>query len=216
MRRLQLPDGPATEQPGKREAPSATRNAGPIAEVLARVLPAQGTVLEIASGTGQHIAQFAARWPGVHWQPSDANSQNFASITAWTDEQNAPNLAAPVVLDACAPGWSATWPDRDVITLTNLLHLISTPEAEILLAETAQALTPGGVFCLYGPFRQNGVLVSEGDRNFDASLRAQDPAIGYKDIEWVEQVLGAHGLNRVELIEMPANNLMLVTRRAAD
>lgn len=216
IRRLDLPGGPGADggdaEGAIRFAPSAARNLEPIAAVLAGHLPARGRVLELASGTGQHVVAFAARFAGLDWQPSELDPANLASIRARAARAGAPNLHPPIALDACARGWSAgaAW---DAICLTNLLHLISTPEAEVLLDEVAAALAPGGVFALYGPFRRGGALVSAGDAAFDASLRAQDPAIGYKDIDWVEARLGAAGLARRARIEMPANNLMLITAR---
>jgi SAM-dependent methyltransferase len=215
IRRLDLPDSGVPAEGAIRHAPSAARNLEPIAAVLARHLPQTGRVLELASGTGQHIVAFALRFPGLDWQPSDLDPDNLGSIAARAEQDGAANLRAPIRLDACAPGWGgdAAW---DAICLTNLLHLISTPEAEVLLAEAARALAPGGVFALYGPFRQDGQLVSEGDRAFDASLRGQDPAIGYKDIEWVEARLASGGLSRRDRIAMPANNLMLISERPVD
>ncbi|WP_417599365.1 DUF938 domain-containing protein [Pararhodobacter oceanensis] len=215
MRKLQLPDSAAPVAEGRRNAPSAARNLAPILAVLAEALPDSGASLEIASGTGQHIAAFGMHFPHIRWQPSDGNPANLVSIAAWCEGQA--NILPPQVLDACKTGWAQAWRrDHGPLTsihLSNLLHLISTPEAETLLEEVAQALAPEGVFCLYGPFKRGGALVSEGDHAFDASLRAQDPAIGYKDVEWVQERLQAAGLQSCELIEMPADNLMLLARR---
>lgn len=215
MRRLVLPDSNIPAEGAKRHAPSAARNLEPITAVLARHLPTQGEVLELASGTGQHIVAFAERFAALVWQPSDIDLANLASIRARSAEIALTNLRDPVAIDACTPGWAARNSGWTAICLTNLLHLVSQDEAEILLIEVAQALAPGGVFCLYGPFRRGGELISDGDRAFDASLRAQDPAIGYKAIEWVEEVLSDRGLGRVALHRMPADNLMLVTQRVA-
>ncbi|WP_323036749.1 DUF938 domain-containing protein [Pararhodobacter sp.] len=212
MRNLTLPDSSAPREGARRHAPSAARNLAPILAVLQRVLPESGRALELASGTGQHIAEFARRFPGLGWQPSDANPEALASIMAWVE--GIANVAAPIRLDACTPGWARKFEVWNAMCLTNLLHLISTAEALVLLQEVPKALADGGVFCLYGPFRQGGVLVSEGDARFDASLRAQDPDIGYKEIEWVQGVLCDAGLEVVDLVAMPANNLMLITRRA--
>lgn len=209
MRRPAQPDSWSRAEGDRRVSPSAERNIAPIAQVLASVLPPSGRVLELASGSGQHVAAYARRWPGLIWQPSDANAANFASVRAWG--AGLPNLRDPVLLDACAPGWGRG--DADALLLANLLHLISMPEARTLLDEAAKSLVPGGVFALYGPFRRDGRLVTEGDVAFDARLRGEDPAIGYKDIAWVQDHLAAAGLHRVSLTEMPAGNLMLVTRR---
>lgn len=213
MRRLDLPDSGAVAAGGRRTAPSAARNQAPILTVLADVLPARGTALEIASGSGQHVAAFARAFPGLVWQPSDANPDTLPSIRAWAGD--AENIRAPIVLNACVAGWADDLAGQDAICLTNLLHLISTPEAEELLTGVARALAPSGVFCLYGPFRRGGALVSAGDLAFDASLRAQDPEIGYKDIDWVRGVLRDAGLASRDPVEMPASNLMLIARRPA-
>lgn len=202
-----LPYGWQEQGPdGRRFSPATARNAGPILEVLRRELPARGRLLEIASGTGQHAAEFAAALPGIDWHPSDVNPDNLASIRAWAA---APNLRPPVVLDATLPGWAAEWRPVEAILLVNLLHLIPAPEAHRLLAEGAAALGPGGVFLIYGPFLRDGRATSEGDAAFDARLRAENPAIGYKDVADVTASLAGHGL-RVRQQEMPANNLMLM------
>lgn len=215
MRRLILPDSAAPAEGAIRHAPSAARNLAPIAATLARHLPRSGRVLELASGTGQHVTEFAARFPALHWQPSDPDPAARASITARTALAPRDNLAPPLALDACQPGWAATLGLFDAICLTNLLHLISQAETDTLLAEVAAALAPAGVFCLYGPFRRGGALITEGDRAFDASLRAQDPAIGYKDIDSIAATLARHGLTQTARTEMPAGNLMLITARPA-
>lgn len=213
MRAPSHPDSWSRAEGDRRVSPSAERNIDPIGAVLARVLPARGRVLEVASGSGQHGAAFARRWPGLVWQPTDANPGNLASIAAWGAGLD--NLRPPMVLDACAPGWGAAQGGQDAICLNNLLHLIAAPEVEVLLREVALALAPGGVFCLYGPFRRDGRLVTEGDVAFDARLKAMDPAIGYKEVGWVEAQLAAAGLEPVEQVEMPAGNLMLIARRPA-
>ena len=210
---LRLPDPGAEVSPdGRRHAPSATRNTAAILQVLHDHAPAQGRLLEIASGTGQHAATFAAALPGLDWQPTDVDPANLASISAWRAQSAAPNLRTPLVLDATRPGWSADFAGMDAVLLVNLLHLIPGPAVETVLAEAALTLAPGGTLFVYGPFLRDGLPTSEGDSAFDASLRAQDPAIGYKDLAWVTLRLVAAGL-RVRMQEMPANNLMLVARR---
>ena len=128
---------------------------------------------------------------------------------------NAPNLRKAIALDATAPHWGAEHAGQDLILLVNLLHLISTDEARQLISEAAQALAPEGRFIIYGPFLRAGETISEGDASFDASLRAQDPEIGYKDdfdvIDWLHDA----GLTLVDVVEMPANNLAIVARRPA-
>ena len=130
---LRLPDsGAETTADGRRHAPSAARNAGPILEVLQSLLPPEGRMLELASGTGQHAAAFAAALPGWHWQPSDVNPENFASIAAWA-AGSAGRIAAPVALDAGRAGWAAEWGGFDACLVVNLLHLIPAPTAEAVI-----------------------------------------------------------------------------------
>ncbi|MFO7770997.1 MAG: DUF938 domain-containing protein, partial [Roseovarius gahaiensis] len=135
-------------------------------------------------------------------------------IDAWATTANAPNLRPAIELDATAPGWGTAQAGQNMILLVNLMHLISTPEAKTVFAEVAKALAPQGRFILYGPFLRDGEATSEGDARFDASLRAQDPEIGYKDdfdvIDWLHDA----GLDLVDVVEMPANNLALVSQKA--
>lgn len=206
---LKLPDtGAETLPDGRRMVPSAARNAGPILAVLLG-LGLKGRLLEIASGSGLHAAEMAGKL-GLDWQPTDVEPANFASIRAWSAHAGG-EIRAPLLLDATSPDWAARLGQWDAILLVNLLHLIPTPAAETLLAEVAKALAPRGTFCLYGPFLRDGQATSPGDAAFDASLRAQDPAIGYKDLAWVQDRLARHGLT-TEVRTMPANNLMLLAK----
>jgi SAM-dependent methyltransferase len=210
---LTLPDsGAPVGQDGRRHAPSADRNADAILAVLAREAPPRGQMLELASGTGQHAARFAAALPGLQWQPTDVDAANLASIAAWAAFARTTNLRPPRVLDATLPGWADACGGQDVILLVNLLHLIPAQAVETLLAEAARALAPTGVLLIYGPFLRQGQTISDGDAAFHASLQAQDPRIGYKDADWVTA-----GLVRARLAvmpeAMPANNLMLIARR---
>ena len=126
-----------------------------------------------------------------------------------------PNLRAALPLNATQAGWGAEHGNRALIVLINLLHLISTPEAQTLVQEGADALAPGGRFALYGPFLRSGEATSEGDARFHASLIAQDPAIGYKDLEEVQHWLRDAGLILIESRAMPANNVLLIAERSA-
>lgn len=196
---------------GRMYAPAAARNLGPIAEVVAAHAPDSGEALEIASGTGEHVAALARRLPGLTWHPSDPAPERRRSIDAHA--QGAPNIKPAIDLDATAPGWSATLGGKDLILLVNLLHLIPEPAAKTLIAEVAQALAPGGRFVLYGPFLRDGETTSQGDADFDAALRAQNPAIGYKDdwdvIDWIHE----NWLELVQVLEMPANNMCFIARK---
>ncbi|MFD1196474.1 DUF938 domain-containing protein [Seohaeicola saemankumensis] len=217
-RRLNLPDTASVAHPsddGRMFAPSAARNAADIAALVAQHAPVSGRALEIASGTGEHAVVFAKAVPGLDWQPTDIDAARRASVDAHAALAGLPNLRPAIALDATAPGWGAAHAGQDLIVLVNLLHLISENEARILIAEVAQALAPGGLFILYGPFLRDGETTSDGDRSFDASLRAQDPEIGYKDdwdvIDWIH----ANWLELVQVVEMPANNMAFVARRPA-
>ncbi|WP_395002375.1 DUF938 domain-containing protein [Cypionkella sp.] len=197
---------PETLPDGRRQPAAAQRNAAPILQLL-QGQNLHGPLLEIASGSGLHAAHFAAALPQVIWQPTDLEPQNLASITAWT--QALPNVLPAQTLDACAPGWHRRFASQNAVLLVNLLHLISHPAAKILLAEAAACLAPKGRCFFYGPFLRNGQTTSAGDADFDATLRAQDPAIGYKDLAWVTARLTEAGL-ACQITAMPANNLMLI------
>ncbi len=195
---------------GRLHAPAAERNAGAILRLLQQHAPSTGRVLELASGTGQHAVTFAAALPGLDWLPSEVDAARLKSIRIWSAEAGLSNLRDPIRLDATAPGWGRAHTGQDMILLVNLLHLVPEKAAMTLVTEAAQALAPGGRLILYGPFLRGGETTSDGDAAFDASLRAQDPAIGYKDdfdmVEWIH----AAGLELTGLVEMPSNNLAFV------
>lgn len=195
---------------GKLIAPAASRNSAVLCDLLDRIAPISGDALELASGTGQHVMAFARRMPGLNWQPSEITPERRDSILAYTDDL--PNVAPPVHLDATTRGWSSDFAQKDLIVLINLLHLISWAEVMTLISETAVALRPGGRLVLYGPFMRDGKLTSDGDKRFHNALIQQDPEIGYKDDRELQELLGANGLNLIELVEMPSNNLAFVAK----
>ena len=212
---LKLPDtGPLTTalSDGRLTAPSATRNATPIFERLAGYVPTQGMALELASGTGQHIAALAKAHPDVVWQPSDLSDERMASVMAWRADANVDNLREPVRFDASGdwPQWSGL----GLVYVVNLFHLISDSDAQAVIRGAAAALEVGGHFFIYGPFRTDGDFRSQGDATFHANLAAQDAAIGYKDLEWMEAAFCANGLSLAAVHEMPANNLALAGCKA--
>lgn len=208
---LKLPDSGAETLPdGRRMVPSAGRNAGPILTVL-QGLGLKGRLLELASGSGLHAAHMAGPL-GLDWQPTDVDPGNFASIRAWAATSGA-LIRPPLHLDATSPDWTAALGQFDAVLLVNLLHLIPEAGAETLLAGLPHVLAPQGTACLYGPFLRDGQATSPGDAAFDASLRAQDPTIGFKDLGRVTGRLSQAGL-AVRVVEMPANNLMLICQHS--
>jgi SAM-dependent methyltransferase len=205
----------ATPEAGKLFAPSAASNMGALGDLLQRVAPTQGHALEIASGTGQHMVGYAARLPGLCWQPTEVDPARRTSIDAYAQEAGLANVLTARALDATSPGWGAQLDrQQDLIVLSNLLHLISAAEVRILISEAASALAPKGRLVIYGPFMRGGTLTSAGDAAFHTSLTAHDPETGYKDDRDTIGWLQAAGLDLVETVEMPANNLALVSEKA--
>lgn len=197
-----------THEDGRLTAPAASRNAGAIVVALAAHLPEAGTVLEIAAGTGQHAVALALANPGLTWAPTDIAPERLASINAWARAEGLGNIRPAARLDATMPDWRH--PRVQAAFAANLFHLVPAAAAVNVMSGVARTLAPGGRFCLYGPFREHGAYRSEGDASFDARLRASDPEIGYKSVEWVTETAGANGLVPMARIEMPANNLVLV------
>ena len=198
---------------GKLHAASAERNAVDLCIAIASVAPKTGEVLEIASGTGQHIVTFASVIPNLHWYPSEVDVVRRASIKAYIAESGLTNISAPLMLNATQKGWHTEITPKKLIVVANLLHLISKLETEILIAEATKTLTNGGILFLYGPFKRNGELTSDGDKSFDAELRAHDPETGYKDYAWINKTTQTAGLSPQKTISMPTNNLALIFRR---
>jgi len=194
-------------------APSAARNVGAICDLLQAMAPTKGTALELASGTGQHVARFAAHLPGLHWQPSEIDANRRASIDAHADDTGLANIAPAIALNAAAPGWGHQHGGKALVVLVNLLHLITANDAQVLIHEAANALSKGGRLVIYGPFMRARELTSDGDRVFHASLIAANPKIGYKDDFDVMDLMQATGLEMVDVVEMPANNLALVAEK---
>jgi SAM-dependent methyltransferase len=191
----------------KEHSPAAERNAEPILAVLRRVLPSQGVILEIASGTGQHAVHMARALPGIEWQPSDPQAQARASIAAWRAEAALANLRAPIALDVVQP-----WPidHADAIVCMNMLHISPWAAAEALFAGAARVLAPAAVLYTYGPYLIDGATAPS-NLAFDASLRGRNPAWGVREVRDLERIAGGFTLD--EIIAMPANNHSLVWKR---
>ena len=194
----------------KRHAPATLRNRDAIAAVLAEWLPATGTVLEVASGSGEHVVHFAAAFPTLGWQPSDPDPAGLVSIAAWCADAGLANIAPPLALDASVGGWPI---DRaDAILCINMVHISPWDATLGLLAGAARLLRTGAPLILYGPYVELNVPTADSNIAFDASLRARDPAWGLRNIDGVKAAAADAGLTFMERRAMPANNLMLLFR----
>jgi SAM-dependent methyltransferase len=197
-----------------RHAPAAARNREPILKVLQQVLPPTGTVLEVASGTGEHAIFFAPRLKSHIWQPSDPSSEMVASIAAWQQEWPANNLRSPWQLDVR----DSTWPvegDRpelpiNAIVCINMIHIAPWAACLGLLAGAGRILPPGGILYLYGPYKQNGEHTAPSNEFFDETLRSQNSEWGVRNLEDVVAAAKAENLLLSETIPMPANNLSVI------
>jgi hypothetical protein len=191
-------------------SPAALRNRDPIAHVLRTVLPARGLVVEVASGTGEHAEYFAAAFPALDWQPSDGDAEALAWISARKTAAGLDNLLAPLLLDAA---W-ATWPvaHADTILCCNMVHISAWESTIGLMRGAGRLLSSDAPLILYGPYRRAEVPTAPSNEAFDASLRARDPAWGLRDLDDVRREAEGNGLAFERLVEMPANNLILVFR----
>jgi SAM-dependent methyltransferase len=190
-------------------APAAARNRDPILAILPRLLPSTGLVLEVASGTGEHCAHFAAGLHHLMWQPTALPPENRASVDAWCGDL--PNVRRAIALDATASAWPV---DRaDAVLCINMIHIAPWAATEGLLAGAARILPPGGPLILYGPFLREGVATALSNCDFDASLRARDPELGIRALRDVAAVAEGAGFGAPEVTEMPANNLTVAFRR---
>ena len=189
---------------------AAERNKAPILAVLQRVLPSTGLVLEIASGGGQHVVHFAKALPRLAWQPSDPDAEARASIAAWAAAEQLDNVRPPLALDARAASWPLD--ACDAIVCINMIHISPWTAAEGLFAGAERLLPADGVLYLYGPYRMQGRHTAPSNAAFDASLRAQSPEWGLRDLEEVEALAARHGFALGETVAMPANNFSVIFR----
>ena len=187
---------------------AAERNKDPILTVLESVLPPTGSVLEIASGTGQHICFFAQSLPGLHWQPTEPDAESREAIAARVRGAHLANVAPPIALDVHEPRWPVA-ADLDAIVCINMIHISPWSATQALCAGAARHLRTGGLLVTYGPHLQNGTAV-QSNLDFDASLRRRNPAWGLRDLEDVTHLAAGHGLTRRQVVPMPANNLTVV------
>lgn len=193
-------------------APAAARNRAPILAVLRECLPPSRLVLEVASGSGEHAAFFAAALPHLAWQPSDKDRRALDSIAAFRAACAAPNILPPFLLDAEA----ATWPvqEADAVLSINMIHIAPWSACIGLMAGAARLLPSRGLLYLYGPFMESGRHTAPSNEAFDADLRARDPRWGVRDLDAVAEVAERHGLALEKTIAMPANNRSVIFRRS--
>ncbi|HEY9345119.1 MAG TPA: DUF938 domain-containing protein [Inquilinus sp.] len=195
----------------RQQAPAAARNRDPILAVLRGVLPEAGTVLEIASGSGEHVLHFARALPGLVFQPSDPNPEARRSTAAWAADSGLANLRPPLALDAAAPPWPIT--AADAVLCINMIHISPWAATEGLMRGAASVLPPGAPLYLYGPYRRAGVATAPSNEAFDRDLRQRDPAWGLRALEDVAILAATAGFSAPAVTEMPANNLSIVFRR---
>jgi hypothetical protein len=195
----------------RRYAPSALRNRGPISDVLAEHMPSSGLVLEVASGSGEHICHFAERFSGLQFQPSDPDPAGRASIAAWIAATGLRNVRKPMNLDVSV----GPWPEGpfDAVIAINMIHISPWNACLGLLEGAAENVTMDGFLFLYGPYTRAGVETAFSNQAFDADLRARNPAWGLRDLDEVAEHASEQGLMLAEVVEMPANNLSVIFRR---
>jgi len=191
-------------------APAAARNRAPILDVLRRHFPSRGLVLEVASGSGEHVVHFAGAFPDLLFQPSEQDPDGRASIDAWRAELALPNVRPAIALDATAKTWPVD--AADALLCINMIHIAPWAAAEGLVRGAARVLAPDGVLYLYGPFKREGRHTAPSNAAFDRGLRLQNPAWGVRDLEAVATLAQAHGFAPPAIEQMPANNLSLVFR----
>jgi len=195
----------------RRSSPAVFRNREPILDILRNLLPPQGVILEVASGSGEHINYFAGRLPSLDWQPSDPSPAARASIAAWTAADRLTNVRPPLDLDATALPWPVS--AADAILAINMVHISPWAATQGLLREAARLLPPGGLLYLYGPFIQAGITLAPSNIAFDADLRDRNVAWGLRELAAVEAAATESGLTIDEVMPMPANNLSVIVRR---
>lgn len=193
------------------DSPAAERNKEPILEQLRRVLPPAGTVLEVASGTGQHAVHFARALPGLVWQPTEPDAELRATIARRVAAAGLANLRAPLAFDVLAANGGEL--AADAVLCVNLLHIAPWAATPGLLAHAARWLEHGAPLVTYGPYRVDGEHTAPSNAAFDASLRARNPEWGVRDLAEVAAAANGAGFELDERVSMPANNLLLVFRR---
>lgn len=195
-------------------SPSAARNREPILTVLKQVLPSEGFVLEIGSGTGEHAVHFAAAFPRLVWQPTDPDKASRESIASWSAASGLETIRAPIDLDVRLPAWPEIPAQVDAIVSINMIHIAPWPATLGLFAGAARHLPQGKPLFLYGPFMRDGAHTAPSNAEFDRSLKSRNPEWGVRDIADLKRIGTENGLELMQTFEMPANNLSLVFKRS--
>ena len=196
-------------------APAAQRNRDAILQVLRGLLAPGAFVLEIASGSGEHAAHFAAALPDCTFQPSDPDPVRRASIDAWAAASGLANMLPALALDAVADDWAATvaMPAANAVLCLNMIHIAPWAAAVGLVRNAARTMRHGGTLFLYGPFKRGGAHTAPSNAAFDRDLRERNPDWGIREQEAVAALAAGAGFAMPEIVEMPANNLSLLFRR---
>ena len=213
-------DGGSVEADGRLDAPAFHRNHEPIWAVLGKFLEGKsGEVLEAGSGTGQHVVEFASRSPQITWWPSDFNEAHLDSIAAWRAHARLDNVRPPLRIDLSDPAWCAEMQDGRgpgpllSVFCANVIHIAPWRVAQGLIAGAARYLRPDGKLFLYGPFKRDGKHTAPSNAAFDTSLRSNNPEWGVRDIGDVTQLAERSALRLAEIVELPANNLVVAFER---
>jgi SAM-dependent methyltransferase len=214
-------DGRPVEPDGRLDAAAFHRNHAPIWAVLQKFLAGKsGDVVEVGSGTGQHVVHFATHTPDITWWPSDLNERHLKSIEAWRAHAGLPNIRPPLRIDLTDPAWCHAMHDGSgpgellAVFCANVIHIAPWRVAEGLFAGAGRYLRADGLLFLYGPFKREGRHTAMSNAVFDTSLREQDAEWGVRDIADLEKLADGVGLALVETVPMPANNLILVFARS--
>ena len=194
-------------------APAAERNRQPILDVLRRVLPPRGLVLEVASGTGQHAIFFSEHLRDLRWQPTDASPEALQSIGAWAAEATPPNLLPPIELDVLSPDWPVR--EADALLCINMIHISPWETTEALFQGATKVLAAGSPLVTYGPYRLHGEHTAQSNEAFDQSLRSRNARWGVRDVDDLVELGAQTGFSLQERVGMPANNMTLVWTRDA-
>jgi len=192
-------------------APATVRNRDFILDVLRDVLPMTGVILEIASGSGEHVVHFARNFPSLAFQPSDPEPEALLSVAAWVKAVQVTNVREPIVLDASQSPWPIV--SADGIICINMVHISPWDATVGLITGAAATLPPGSPLYLYGPYKRQGFATAPSNQAFDQSLRDRNPTWGLRDLEAVAAIAQSVGFSIPTVTKMPANNLSVLFRR---